>query len=154
MRSIVRAIYISRIFYIRDLRSGQFRDLPMLSQWAKFQLRLFRIGTFPKCQSVIKWQIGEMINMISRFRSSLTHQIHFRTATGALAFILPFLIAFPSNNSALRPPRARIAFCTLLPTIAEHKTLSGRCYGNLHENRPHKSIKRVKDGEAYKEMRN
>ena len=30
MRSIVRAIFISRIFYIRDLRSGQFRDLPML----------------------------------------------------------------------------------------------------------------------------
>ena len=34
-------------FYIRDLRSGQFRDLAMLSQWAKFQLPLFRIGTFP-----------------------------------------------------------------------------------------------------------
>ena len=47
MRSIVRAICISRIFYIRDLRSGQFRDLPMLSQWAKFQLPLFRIRTFP-----------------------------------------------------------------------------------------------------------
>ena len=31
MRSIVRAICISWIFYIRDLRSGQFRDLPMLS---------------------------------------------------------------------------------------------------------------------------
>ena len=47
MRSIVRAICISRIFDIRDLRSGQFRDLPMLSQWAKFQLPLFRIRTFP-----------------------------------------------------------------------------------------------------------
>ena len=46
MRSIVRAIFISQIFYIRDLRSGQFRDLPMLSQWAKFQLPLFRIRTF------------------------------------------------------------------------------------------------------------
>ena len=32
MRSIVRAICISRIFYIRDLRSGQFRDLPMLTR--------------------------------------------------------------------------------------------------------------------------
>ena len=31
MRSIVRAICISLIFDIRDLRSGQFRDLPMLS---------------------------------------------------------------------------------------------------------------------------
>ena len=47
MRSLVRAICSSWIFYIRDLRSGQFRDLPMLSQWAKFQLPLFRIGTFP-----------------------------------------------------------------------------------------------------------
>ena len=47
MRSIVRAICISWIFYIRDLRSGQFRDLPMLSQWEKFKLPLFRIGTFP-----------------------------------------------------------------------------------------------------------
>ena len=47
MRSIVRAICISWIFYIPDLRSGQFRDLPLLSQWAKFQLPLFRIGTFP-----------------------------------------------------------------------------------------------------------
>ena len=46
MRSIVRAICVSWIFYIRDLRSGQFRDQPMLSQWAKFQLPLFRIGTF------------------------------------------------------------------------------------------------------------
>ena len=32
MRSIVRAICISRIFDIRDLRSGQFRDLPMLTR--------------------------------------------------------------------------------------------------------------------------
>ena len=32
MRSIVRAICISRIFYIRDLSSGQFRDLPMLTR--------------------------------------------------------------------------------------------------------------------------
>ena len=47
MRSIVRAICISWIFYIRDLRSSQFRDLPMLSQWAKFQLPLFPIRTFP-----------------------------------------------------------------------------------------------------------
>ena len=47
MRSIVRAICISLIFYIRDMRSGQFRDLPMLSQWATFQPPLFRIGTFP-----------------------------------------------------------------------------------------------------------
>ena len=47
MRSIVRANCMSWIFYIRDLRPGQFRDLPMLSQWAKFQLPLFRIGTFP-----------------------------------------------------------------------------------------------------------
>ena len=31
MRSIVRAICISWIFYIRDLRLGQFRDLPMKS---------------------------------------------------------------------------------------------------------------------------
>ena len=47
MRSIVRAIFLSCFFYIRDLRSGQFRDLPMLSLWAKFQLPLFRIETFP-----------------------------------------------------------------------------------------------------------
>ena len=32
MRSIVRAICISRIFYICDLRSGQFRDLSMLTR--------------------------------------------------------------------------------------------------------------------------
>ena len=32
MRWIVRAICISWIFYIRDLRSGQFRDLPMLTR--------------------------------------------------------------------------------------------------------------------------
>ena len=31
MRSIVRAICIYWIFYFRDLRSGQFRDLPMLT---------------------------------------------------------------------------------------------------------------------------
>ena len=43
----MKKICISWIFYIRDLRSGQFRDLPMLSQWAKFQLPIFRIRTFP-----------------------------------------------------------------------------------------------------------
>ena len=38
---------ISWIFDIRDLRSGQLRDLPMFSQWAKIKFPLFRIGTFP-----------------------------------------------------------------------------------------------------------
>ena len=32
MKSIVPAICISWIFYIRDQRSGQFRDLPMLTR--------------------------------------------------------------------------------------------------------------------------
>ena len=28
-------MYISDFFYIDDLRSGHFRDLPIISQWAK-----------------------------------------------------------------------------------------------------------------------
>ena len=31
--------YLSDFFYIGDLRSGHFCDLPIISQWAKTQLR-------------------------------------------------------------------------------------------------------------------
>ena len=37
---IVSTKCISRIFDICDLRSGQFHDLPIISQWEKFQLPL------------------------------------------------------------------------------------------------------------------
>ena len=45
MRSIVREICISWIFYIRDLRSGQFRDQPMLT----FALLGGCLNTPPPC---------------------------------------------------------------------------------------------------------
>ena len=35
---------ISRIFDIGDLRSGHFCDLPIISQWAKIQLRYIYFG--------------------------------------------------------------------------------------------------------------
>ena len=35
---------ISRIFDIGDLRSGHFCDLPIISQWAKNQLRYIYFG--------------------------------------------------------------------------------------------------------------
>ena len=38
IRSSVPAKCISWIFYIGDLRSGYFRDLPIISQWAKIKL--------------------------------------------------------------------------------------------------------------------
>ena len=31
-------LHISDFFYIGDLRSGQFRDLPIISQWGKIQM--------------------------------------------------------------------------------------------------------------------
>ena len=40
MRLIVRATCISWIFYIRDLRSGQFRDMPIrLVPWPKNRIQ-------------------------------------------------------------------------------------------------------------------
>ena len=53
MRSIITTTCVCCIFDIRDLRSGQLRDLPKLSQWAKFQLPLFRIGTFPFARNCV-----------------------------------------------------------------------------------------------------
>ena len=38
IRSSVPTKCISRIFDIGDLRSGHFRDLPIISQWAKIEL--------------------------------------------------------------------------------------------------------------------
>ena len=41
---------MSRIFYICDLRSGHFCDLPIISQWAKNQLRYIYFGA-----SLFEW---------------------------------------------------------------------------------------------------
>ena len=41
--------YIS-VFYIGVLRSGHFCDLPIISQWAKYQLRYFYFGA-----SLFEW---------------------------------------------------------------------------------------------------
>ena len=43
-RSSVPTKRIFRIFYIGDLRSGHFCDLPIISQWAKNQLRYIYFG--------------------------------------------------------------------------------------------------------------
>ena len=45
VRVPVCAICISRNFDIGDLRSGQFRDLPIISQWGKNQLPVFTTKT-------------------------------------------------------------------------------------------------------------
>ena len=42
--------YISDFFYIGDLRSGHFCDLPIISQWAKNQLRYIYFGA-----SLFEW---------------------------------------------------------------------------------------------------
>ena len=42
--------YISD-FYIGDLRSGQFCDLPIIRQWAKFQFILFRVKSISNNQN-------------------------------------------------------------------------------------------------------
>ena len=41
IRSSIPTKCISRIFYIGDLRSGHFRDLPIISQWAKIKLPVY-----------------------------------------------------------------------------------------------------------------
>ena len=48
---------ISRIFYIGDLRSGHFCDLPVVSQWAKNQLCYIYFGA-----SLFDWnnRIGQL----------------------------------------------------------------------------------------------
>ena len=51
MRSSVPTKRISRIFDIGDLRSGHFCDLPIISQWAKNQLRYIYFGA-----SVFEWK--------------------------------------------------------------------------------------------------
>ena len=43
IRSSVPTKFISRIFDIGDLRSGHFRDLPIISQWAKIKLPVFML---------------------------------------------------------------------------------------------------------------
>ena len=42
VRAQVSTTCISRIFDIGDLRSGQFRDLPIISQWEKIQILLIQ----------------------------------------------------------------------------------------------------------------
>ena len=44
MRSSVPTKLISRIFYIGDLRSGHFCDLPIISQWAKINSVIFTLA--------------------------------------------------------------------------------------------------------------
>ena len=44
MRSSVPTKRISRIFYIGDLRSGHFCDLPIISQWAKIISVIFTLA--------------------------------------------------------------------------------------------------------------
>ena len=53
MKPSVSTICVSSICYIDDLRSGQYRDLPIISQWTNFQVSLLRIGSFPSIQDYV-----------------------------------------------------------------------------------------------------
>ena len=58
MNSSVPTKRISRIFDIGDLRSGHFCDLPIISQWAKNQLRYIYFGA--SMFEVESYRIGQL----------------------------------------------------------------------------------------------
>ena len=54
---------LSRNFYIRDLRSSQFCDLSIISQWEKNERRLFCTKTI---QNTLKHRVTGIIDTLSR----------------------------------------------------------------------------------------